>query len=147
MTAFDDFLEILDEEIGFYQSMDTPPLRERVYCWIFRLTPWQDRMIRRLESIYHLAGKLAIRAEENAPRVDRKELLEALAHLEHSQWMEWSHAIAAEELLTYNRVLRWRDLWKPYDELTEDQKERDREYAREVLAIVEDFQQAAEEGT
>lgn len=144
MTAFDDFLELLDQEIGFYQSMDTPPLRERVYCWIFRLTPWQDRMIRRLESIYRLAGVLAIRAEENAPRIDRKGLLEALARLSHQEWMEWSKAIAENECLSLNRMRRWQgDLWKPYDELTDDQKEQDRERARRMLEIVEDYYRAA----
>ena len=142
MTAFDDFLELLDEEIGFYQSIGTPPLRERVYCWLFRLTPWQDRMIRRLESIYYLAGRLAVRAEENAPRIDRKELLEALSRLSHNEWMDWSKAIAENECLSPTRMRRWQgQLWKPYDQLTEEEKEQDRIRAREIMAIIGDFYQ------
>lgn len=105
---------------------------------------WQDRMTRRLESIYFLAGKLALRAEENTPKIDRKGLLEALARHSHSQWMEWSKEIAENECLSPARLKRWQgQLWKPYDELTEEWKEQDRIRAREILAIVEGFQRDA----
>lgn len=72
-------------------------------------------------------------------------LLEALARQSHSQWMDWSKAIAENECLSPNRMRRWQgQLWKPYDELTEDQKEQDRIRAREIMAIIEDHYQ--EEG-
>lgn len=104
----------------------------------------QERMIRKLESIYYLAGKAAYREEARTPKVNRKDLLEALARYSHSQWMEWSTAIAENECPSLARLRRWKEnLWKPYDELTEEWKEQDRIRAREILAIIEDFHQAA----
>jgi len=144
MTAIDDLMDFLDIEIGFYRSMDRPPLRERLYCWLFKLKPWQDRMIDRLEDIYHMAHVSSVREEYQEKEIDRKGLIEALARLEHSQWMEWSKAIAENECLSPNRMRRWQgELWKPYDELPEDKKQLDREYARRVLEIVEDYHRAA----
>ncbi len=141
MTAIDDFMEILDMEIGFYRGMDRPPLRERIYCRLFRLTPWHDRMIAKLEDLYYMAHTISIRPEKE---IDRTGLIEALARMEHSQWMNWSKAIAENECLSLNRMKRWQgDLWKPYDQLTADQKEPDRYYARKVLEIVEDYYRAA----
>ena len=141
MTKLDDLIGILDMEIGFYRSMDRPPLRERIYCRISRLMPWQDRMIQKLEDLYHIAHVISVRPEKE---IDRKALLEALARLEHSQWMEWSKAIAQNECLSPARLKRWQgQLWKHYDELTESDKERDRDYARKVIDIVEDYQRAA----
>lgn len=59
---------------------------------------------------------------------------EALAALEHEQWMAWSQDIASKETLSAERLDRWRRLWVPYDQLTEDQKDMDREWADKVLA-------------
>lgn len=64
-------------------------------------------------------------------------LIETLARLEHEQWVEWSKALVArEKRLSMNRIERWKKLWIPYDQLTEEQKEQDRVYARKVLAII-----------
>lgn len=85
------------------------------------------------------------------------ELLEKLAALEHEQWIGWSKSIAKdmEELLDianiasiYNyltaeqerliikqdeRLERWKTLWVPYEELSEDLKNEDRYFARKIL--------------
>lgn len=62
------------------------------------------------------------------------ELIETLAVYEHSQWVEWSKALArSEPLLSPERIERWKKLWVPYHRLSEDQKESDRHYARKVL--------------
>lgn len=60
-------------------------------------------------------------------------LLEKLAELEHVQWMAWSQNLAKEETLSKSRMKRWSQLWKPYAELLEDEKEHDRNWARKVL--------------
>lgn len=64
------------------------------------------------------------------------ELIEKLAELEHLQWIEWSKNIASKEKLSPGRVERWSRLWKPYAELTEEEKEQDREWARKVVALL-----------
>ncbi len=62
--------------------------------------------------------------------------LEKLAELEHIQWIEWSKNIASTEVISQERLERWKKLWIPYNELTEEQKEQDRIYARKILEIL-----------
>jgi hypothetical protein len=62
-----------------------------------------------------------------------EELLEKLAALEHLQWCCWSRTIANEENISKDRLERWRALWVPYEELPEEYKEEDRDYARIIL--------------
>lgn len=62
-------------------------------------------------------------------------LLEALAALEHSQWVEWSKSLAEKEKLSPERLERWEKLWVPYNELDEKDKESDRIWARKVLYV------------
>lgn len=69
---------------------------------------------------------------------DREELIEKLAALEHEQWVGWSKAIRQEESITLSRVNRWKELWCDYEELPEDVKEQDREYARKVIEVLEE---------
>ena len=90
-----------------------------------------------------------------------EEILEKLAEIEHEQWCDWSRAISFEleslldiidklegksnlseedkELIrhVHQRLIRWNDLWVPYDELSEESKEQDRVYARKSLSIFE----------
>ena len=63
------------------------------------------------------------------------ELLEELAALEHEQWMRWSKAVAQE--VAPARYYRWRKFWVPYEQLPEDAKELDREWARRVIGVLE----------
>lgn len=60
---------------------------------------------------------------------------EELAALEHEQWVEWSKAVACE--VSDERVLRWRKYWKPYSELDDDVKAKDRNWALRVLKIID----------
>jgi hypothetical protein len=60
--------------------------------------------------------------------MDKREIIEELAALEHKQWMQWSRSVADE--VDADRVDRWRPYWVPYDELPDEVKELDREWAR-----------------
>lgn len=60
-------------------------------------------------------------------------LREKLAELEHDQWCEWSKDIAKKEDLSRERLTRWMSLWKPYVELSEEEKDQDRIYADKVI--------------
>ncbi len=62
------------------------------------------------------------------------DLLERLAELEHEQWAAWSRSVAAEVAPEVRR--RWEASWVPYAELSEEQKELDRIWARKVLAAL-----------
>lgn len=68
--------------------------------------------------------------------MNQKELIEKLAELEHEQWMVWSQDIASKELLTYKRLERWKRLWIPFQELSEEMKDQDRKWAKKVLEII-----------
>lgn len=68
---------------------------------------------------------------------ERHLLRERLARLEHEQWVAWSGDIATSEQITPARLNRWTALWRPYAELTETEKDQDREWADRVLAILQ----------
>jgi hypothetical protein len=62
------------------------------------------------------------------------DLVEALAALEHEQWMHWSRATAPKVLTGIQD--KWRMSWVNYPELTEELKEADRVWARKVVALL-----------
>lgn len=66
------------------------------------------------------------------------ELREKLANLEHEQFCEWTKYFL-ENFRDINNRLRWkRQIKTPYDELSEKEKESDREWADKVLKILEE---------
>ena len=83
-----------------------------------------------------------------------KRLLEKLAELEHKQWSHWIKYQKAQKELAWldffrktekpqfnsNTMERWIvQSLTPYSKLTEKEKESDREWARKVLAIFQDY--------
>jgi len=68
----------------------------------------------------------------------KKDLREELSDLEHKQWMEWAKSILKSEDISEDRAKRWKEeCFKPYDKLSEEMKDFDREWADKVLKIVE----------
>ena len=67
---------------------------------------------------------------------DATVLVERLAALEHDQWVEWSKSIAATEALSPERLARWKPLWCPYADLSDEMKEHDRVWARKTIAAI-----------
>lgn len=66
-------------------------------------------------------------------------LLEALAELEHKQWVSWAKSLIENENLSDIRVLRWKELINtPYELLTEQQKSQDREFALLVIELLKE---------
>ncbi len=63
-------------------------------------------------------------------------LRERLAELEHEQWMAWAKSLMRTEKIDPDRRFRWESLFIPYEDLSEAQKDLDREWADKVLAIV-----------
>ena len=62
------------------------------------------------------------------------DLIEALAEIEHEQWMHWSQAVAPK--VGPGISDSWRKSWVNYAELTEEMKEADRVWARKVVALL-----------
>jgi len=68
---------------------------------------------------------------------DSTQLLERLAELEHQQWWKWAENLMNTEThISNERIARWKDSMVPYSQLTEENKEHDRIWARKVLEIV-----------
>ena len=66
-----------------------------------------------------------------------KELIEELADLEHKQWWDWAKDILKTEDITEERAKRWKEnSFKSYKDLTEKEKDLDREWSEKVLKIV-----------
>ena len=71
----------------------------------------------------------------NTPAINpADDLVEALAEIEHEQWMHWSQAAAPKVLGGIPD--HWRSSWVDYAELTEDLKEADRVWARKVVTLL-----------
>jgi hypothetical protein len=72
---------------------------------------------------------------------EKEKLIEELAKLEHEQWESWTKYIAnqvltqGEDFSINEQMLKWQKNWKPYEELTEEEKEKDRKWARKVYDI------------
>ena len=88
----------------------------------------------------------------------KEDTLERLAEEEHVQWCKWSGVLSRElssllkiiekhdvdlsdeeQLFVLNvkdRLDRWDNLMIPYSDLPEDEKEKDRVYARKILEII-----------
>lgn len=62
------------------------------------------------------------------------DLVEALAAIEHEQWMHWSLAVAGN--VSAARRAKWQRSWVDYAKLTEHLKEADRVWARKVVALL-----------
>jgi hypothetical protein len=62
------------------------------------------------------------------------DLVEALAEIEHEQWMHWSQAVAPK--VSSDVANSWQKSWVDYAELTEELKEADRMWARKVVALL-----------
>lgn len=71
-------------------------------------------------------------------------LLEELSELEHEQWIKWSKEVCKTENISESRKSRWEKYWIPYNELTDDIKEFDREYARKILDLVKKYKEQLE---
>ncbi|MHA1302079.1 MAG: DNA polymerase ligase N-terminal domain-containing protein [Candidatus Heimdallarchaeaceae archaeon] len=63
-----------------------------------------------------------------------KKKIEQLAALEHEQWMSWSKSV---EPVSDKQERKWERNWKPYADLPEKEKDKDRIWAKKVLKITE----------
>ena len=80
-------------------------------------------------------------------KIDKEELLEILSDLEHEQWISWvEYIIDAYELddgslsIPKEKVNKWLKLMNTsYEELTEEEKDEDREFGQKVLDVVLDY--------
>jgi hypothetical protein len=68
------------------------------------------------------------------PTPNLEELVEALAEIEHTQWMHWSQAVAADVAAVTRD--KWQRSWVDYADLTEELKEADRVWARKVVTLL-----------
>lgn len=85
---------------------------------------YEDTIYRLIEQVWNARGEEVVGKRE------------AIAEIEHEQWIAWSKNIADTENITPTRLERWKELWRPYDELTEAEKDQDREWADKVIATI-----------
>jgi hypothetical protein len=78
-----------------------------------------------------------------------QELIERLSALEHDQWVQYSKSVykqirqsASREDLIKKVVEKWLSKWKPYDLLSESEKDKDRIWANKVLNIIKSDEQS-----
>ena len=73
------------------------------------------------------------------PKDVTQKLVEILANLEHEQWMKWAITLLEKETLSTQRKDRWIVLFCPYEDLPEEYKEFDREWARKSVDAIQAF--------
>lgn len=71
---------------------------------------------------------------------------ENLARLAHRLWTHWSQHIAEEEDISQDRYERWEKLWVPFDDLSEEMKDKDRELVERFLDEKPDYRNNPEGG-
>lgn len=64
----------------------------------------------------------------------KRGLIEALAVIEHEQWMHWSRAVVAD--VPAATRAKWRGSWVAYAQLPDKLKEADRLWARKVVKLL-----------
>jgi len=64
------------------------------------------------------------------------DLHERLSALDHEQWMHWSKALARNAWLPHEVERRWKTMWVPYEDLPEEIKNSDREWADRAFRIM-----------
>jgi len=62
------------------------------------------------------------------------DLIEALAGIEHQQWAHWSKVVAPE--VSDATRQKWKRCWIDYSKLSDDVKEADRVWARQVVVLL-----------
>lgn len=66
----------------------------------------------------------------------KNEIIEKLSDLEHQQWMHLTKYISSKENISKERLNKWKKLYIPYSELSEEDKEQDRIWARKVYDVL-----------
>lgn len=64
-----------------------------------------------------------------------KNIREELAALEHEQWMTWTKYVVGHYHIPQDLEENWRKNWKPYSDLTQEEKDKDREWADKVIKL------------
>ena len=72
-----------------------------------------------------------------AAEMSKDDFMEELSELEHKQWMNWSKELAKTEDISEERLKRWKKDWIPYEKLSDDKKEFDREYAVHIMDLID----------
>jgi hypothetical protein len=78
-----------------------------------------------------------------------QELVEKLSAPEHEQWVQYSKSVykqirqsASIDDLIKKATDKWSSKWKPYDSLSESEKDKDRIWANKVLKIIRSNKQS-----
>ncbi len=62
---------------------------------------------------------------------------EKVAEQVHELWMGWATRLMHEETLSQERVERWKQCFVPYSELSEEMKDLDRKFAKQLIETYE----------
>lgn len=76
--------------------------------------------------------------------IEKSSLREALADLEHKQWASWVESVIKriedEGEISKEKIKSWKDLMATdYEDLTEEMKDLDREWADKALKLMEKY--------
>lgn len=106
-----------------------------------RMTLWTEaganEVIRRIHDVY---SRSRVSAGGVVAMVDEKEMVEALAALAHEQWSGWMRYLFSNVVVSNKGAIDYRSRWQrqikqSYLELSEEEKESDRQEARRMIEV------------
>ena len=63
--------------------------------------------------------------------------VDRIAKIIHDGWMEWTKSLS--DIEDFDQLIseadRWEKLWVPYEQLSKEMKEKDREWARKIIRV------------
>jgi hypothetical protein len=71
---------------------------------------------------------------KQTPNSRTEDLIEALAEIEHEQWMHWSKTVAVDVADVVRS--KWQRSWVDYADLEDNMQEADRVWARKVVLLL-----------
>lgn len=81
--------------------------------------------------------EVSVSEQQGSQERRKTELLDDLAKIEHEQWKSWAYALMDTETLSKSRTERWlKNHGKQWDEFSEEDKNKDREWAERVLWVL-----------
>lgn len=122
---------LTNNNIPFDAINENPPFYKSTSKKIYANAYLDDRA--GLKEVYEMLTELVLRTEN----IDNYTKLETISNKIHQFWMMWAtELIKSEPNLSNERIKRWQnECFLDYKNLSEDMKELDRKFAREIIRL------------
>ena len=77
--------------------------------------------------------------DKDVETLEEIDVIDRISEIIHEAWTEWSKSVSDIEYFAQLilKVDRWEELWIPYEQLSDEMKEKDREWARKIIIALD----------